>query len=46
MADKRYVNWTLQIASVHGQRAALPFIESVEVNQHIQSLFTLTWEFL
>ncbi|BAT88490.1 hypothetical protein VIGAN_05199800 [Vigna angularis var. angularis] len=30
--DKRYVNWTLQIASVHGQRAALPFIESVEVS--------------
>ncbi|XP_061365985.1 NAD-dependent protein deacetylase SRT1 [Gastrolobium bilobum] len=30
--DKRYVNWTLQVASVHGQKAALPFIKSVEVS--------------
>jgi len=44
MADKRYVNWTLQIASAHGQRAALPFIQSVEVNSHDQSLFTLIVE--
>ncbi|KAJ7960935.1 NAD-dependent protein deacetylase SRT1 [Quillaja saponaria] len=30
--DKRYVNWTLQVASVHGQKAALPFISYVEVS--------------
>ncbi|KAI4306222.1 hypothetical protein L6164_029515 [Bauhinia variegata] len=30
--DKRYVNWTLQVVSVHGQKAALPFIKSVEVS--------------
>nr|XP_029145929.1 NAD-dependent protein deacetylase SRT1 isoform X3 [Arachis hypogaea] len=28
--DKRYVNWTLQVASAHGQKATLPFIKSVE----------------
>ncbi|KAG6689983.1 hypothetical protein I3842_11G200900 [Carya illinoinensis] len=27
--DKKYVNWTLQVASVHGHRAPLPFIKSV-----------------
>uniref|UniRef100_A0A1D1Z5L9 NAD-dependent protein deacetylase SRT1 n=1 Tax=Anthurium amnicola TaxID=1678845 RepID=A0A1D1Z5L9_9ARAE len=27
-----YVNWTLRISSVHGQRAPLPFIKSVEVS--------------
>uniref|UniRef100_A0A5B7A865 NAD-dependent protein deacetylase SRT1 n=2 Tax=Davidia involucrata TaxID=16924 RepID=A0A5B7A865_DAVIN len=30
--DKRYVNWTLKVASVHGKRAPLPFIKSVEVS--------------
>ncbi|XP_020990638.1 NAD-dependent protein deacetylase SRT1 isoform X1 [Arachis duranensis] len=30
--DKRYVNWTLQVASAHGQKATLPFIKSVEVS--------------
>ncbi|KAG4920694.1 hypothetical protein JHK82_049643 [Glycine max] len=30
--DKRYVNWTLQVASAHGQKAALPFIKSVEIS--------------
>lgn len=30
-ADKRFVNWTLRILSVHGQKAPLPFIKSVEV---------------
>ncbi|KAF9589287.1 hypothetical protein IFM89_022357 [Coptis chinensis] len=30
-ADKRYVTWNLRIASVHGQRAPLPFLRSVEV---------------
>nr|XP_025689625.1 NAD-dependent protein deacetylase SRT1 isoform X2 [Arachis hypogaea] len=30
--DKRYVNWTLQVASAHGQKATLPFIRSVEVS--------------
>nr|XP_016448829.1 PREDICTED: NAD-dependent protein deacetylase SRT1-like [Nicotiana tabacum] len=30
--DKKYVNWTLTVASVHGSRAPLPFIKSVEVS--------------
>ncbi|XP_015900384.3 NAD-dependent protein deacetylase SRT1 isoform X1 [Ziziphus jujuba] len=30
--DKKYVNWTLRVASVHGQKAPLPFIKSVEVS--------------
>ncbi|KAH6778612.1 sirtuin 1 [Perilla frutescens var. frutescens] len=30
--DKKYVNWTLTIASVHGKQAPLPFIKSVEVS--------------
>ncbi|KAF7831269.1 NAD-dependent protein deacetylase SRT1 [Senna tora] len=30
--DRRYVNWTLQVASAHGQKALLPFIKSVEVS--------------
>ncbi|KAK9268720.1 hypothetical protein L1049_000481 [Liquidambar formosana] len=30
--DKRYMNWTLRVASVHGQKAPLPFIKSVEVS--------------
>ncbi|KAJ9568068.1 hypothetical protein OSB04_004034 [Centaurea solstitialis] len=38
--DKRYVNWTLRIASIHDKRALLPFINSVEVsfsdNQHMK----------
>lgn len=32
LSDKRYVNWTLKIASVHGKQAPLPFIKSVEVS--------------
>ncbi|KAJ4725289.1 NAD-dependent protein like [Melia azedarach] len=30
-ADKKFVNWNLRIASIHGQSAPLPFIKSVEV---------------
>ncbi|XP_002522742.2 NAD-dependent protein deacetylase SRT1 isoform X2 [Ricinus communis] len=30
-ADKRFVNWTLRIASVHALKATLPFIKSIEV---------------
>ncbi|KAK7258886.1 hypothetical protein RIF29_24475 [Crotalaria pallida] len=30
--DKKYVNWTLQVASAHGQKATLPFIKSIEVS--------------
>ncbi|GFP99893.1 NAD-dependent protein deacetylase srt1 [Phtheirospermum japonicum] len=30
--DKKYVNWTLRIASVHGKQAPLPFVKSVEVS--------------
>ncbi|KAM7498999.1 hypothetical protein LguiA_023413 [Lonicera macranthoides] len=30
--DKRYVNWILKVASVHGTKAPLPFIKSVEVS--------------
>ncbi|XAR56794.1 hypothetical protein NMG60_11037390 [Bertholletia excelsa] len=30
--DKRRVNWTLRVASVHGKKAPLPFIRSVEVS--------------
>ncbi|KAL9261818.1 NAD-dependent protein deacetylase SRT1-like protein [Drosera capensis] len=30
-SDKRYINWNLRIASVHGQRAPLSFIKHVEV---------------
>ncbi|GMP65015.1 hypothetical protein CsSME_00025995 [Camellia sinensis var. sinensis] len=30
--DKRYVNWTLRVASVHGKKAPLPFIHSIEVS--------------
>lgn len=30
--DKKYVNWTLRIASVHGKQAPLPFIKSIEVS--------------
>ncbi|XP_062169613.1 NAD-dependent protein deacetylase SRT1 isoform X2 [Alnus glutinosa] len=30
--DKKYVNWTLQVASIHGHRALLPFVKSVEVS--------------
>ncbi|KAF5202416.1 Nad-dependent protein deacetylase srt1, partial [Thalictrum thalictroides] len=29
--DKKYVKWSLMIASVHGQRAPLPFLQSVQV---------------
>lgn len=31
ITDKKFVNWTLRVASVHGQKAPLPFIKSVEV---------------
>ncbi|XP_044487592.1 NAD-dependent protein deacetylase SRT1 [Mangifera indica] len=31
-ADKKFVNWTLRVASVHGQNVPLPFIKSVEVS--------------
>lgn len=31
VADKKFVNWTLRVLSVHGQKAPLPFIKSVEV---------------
>ncbi|KAL7088095.1 hypothetical protein ACP275_13G108200 [Erythranthe tilingii] len=30
--DKKYVNWTLKLASVHGKQAPLPFVKSVEVS--------------
>ncbi|KAK4275309.1 hypothetical protein QN277_018415 [Acacia crassicarpa] len=30
--DKKYVNWTLLVASAHWRKAALPFIKSVEVS--------------
>ncbi|GMH05817.1 hypothetical protein Nepgr_007657 [Nepenthes gracilis] len=31
-SDRKYVNWNLRVASMHGQRAPLPFIECVEVS--------------
>ncbi|KAK9152390.1 hypothetical protein Syun_010699 [Stephania yunnanensis] len=31
-AERKYVKWTLRVASVHGQRAQLPFLSSVEVS--------------
>lgn len=31
-ADKKFVNWTLRVASVHSLRAPLPFIKSIEVS--------------
>lgn len=30
-ADEKYVNWMLRLSSVHGQKAPLPFIKSVEI---------------
>lgn len=30
--DKKYWNWTLRIASVHGTQAPLPFVKSAEVS--------------
>ncbi|XP_052207156.1 NAD-dependent protein deacetylase SRT1 [Diospyros lotus] len=30
--DKRYWNWSLKVASVHGTKATLPFVNSVEVS--------------
>ncbi|XP_031744759.1 uncharacterized protein LOC101212255 isoform X6 [Cucumis sativus] len=30
--DKKFVNWTLRILSIHGQKAPLPFIKSVEIS--------------
>ncbi|KAJ9182523.1 hypothetical protein P3X46_006509 [Hevea brasiliensis] len=31
-ADKKFVNWTLQVASVHALKAPLPFLKSIEVS--------------
>ncbi|GMH14492.1 hypothetical protein Nepgr_016333 [Nepenthes gracilis] len=31
-SDRKYVNWNLRVASVHGQRAPLPFIKCIEVS--------------
>uniref|UniRef100_A0A7N0RE59 NAD-dependent protein deacetylase SRT1 n=2 Tax=Kalanchoe fedtschenkoi TaxID=63787 RepID=A0A7N0RE59_KALFE len=31
-ADKRFINWLLRVTSVHGSKAPLPFIKSVEVS--------------
>ncbi|XP_031280088.1 NAD-dependent protein deacetylase SRT1-like [Pistacia vera] len=31
-ADKKFVNWTIRVGSVHGQNAPLSFIKSVEVS--------------
>ncbi|CAO2835754.1 unnamed protein product [Amaranthus hypochondriacus] len=31
-SDKRYVNWNLKVESVHGHRAPLPFVKSIEVS--------------
>ncbi|XP_048498419.1 NAD-dependent protein deacetylase SRT1 isoform X1 [Beta vulgaris subsp. vulgaris] len=31
-SDKRYMNWNLKIESVHGYKAPLPFVKSVEVS--------------
>ncbi|XP_047341961.1 NAD-dependent protein deacetylase SRT1 [Impatiens glandulifera] len=31
-SDKRHINWTLRITSVHGNRAPLPYAKSVEVS--------------
>lgn len=31
-ADRKYVNWTLRVGSVHGQKAPLPFVKYVEVS--------------
>lgn len=35
-AGNKSVKWTLRIASVHGQRAPLPFLKSVEVKIEIR----------
>lgn len=32
LSEKKYTKWTLRVASVHGHRAVLPFIQSVEVS--------------
>ncbi|CAI0374096.1 unnamed protein product [Linum tenue] len=34
-ADKKFVNWTMRVASVHGVKAQLPFIKSIEVRSLI-----------
>ncbi|KAM7277649.1 hypothetical protein ACFE04_004783 [Oxalis oulophora] len=31
-ADERYINWMLRVASVHGPKAQLPFIKSIEIS--------------
>ncbi|KAL6199734.1 hypothetical protein ACLB2K_029517 [Fragaria x ananassa] len=30
--DEKYVNWNLRVASVHGLKAPLPFIKSIEIS--------------
>lgn len=30
--DEKYVNWNLRVASVHGHKAPLPFIKSIEIS--------------
>ncbi|KAL8158619.1 hypothetical protein V2J09_000156 [Rumex salicifolius] len=32
LSDKRYMKWTLRVASVHGVRSPMPYIKSVEVS--------------
>lgn len=34
-AGNKSVKWTLRIASVHGQRAPLPFLKTVEVRSNL-----------
>ncbi|KAF7141929.1 hypothetical protein RHSIM_Rhsim06G0177100 [Rhododendron simsii] len=31
-AEKKYAKWTLRVSSVHGERAQVPFIKSIEVS--------------
>ncbi|CAN0875113.1 NAD-dependent protein deacetylase SRT1 [Linum grandiflorum] len=31
-ADKKFVNWTIRVGSVHGPKAPLPFIKSIKVS--------------
>ncbi|XWS09660.1 hypothetical protein CRYUN_Cryun39dG0008400 [Craigia yunnanensis] len=49
-SDKKFVNWTIRIASVHGLSAPLPFIKSVEVsfsdNQNYREAILNTQPFL
>ncbi|XWS27719.1 hypothetical protein CRYUN_Cryun25bG0004900 [Craigia yunnanensis] len=49
-SDKKFVNWTIRIASVHGLSAPLPFIKTVEVsfsdNQNYKEAILNTQPFL